>query len=196
MFVVPYFVRADHMRGRLVAELDAVRTSLGPEIGNNLIQTANRGYDLTVVRSGLRAAMDDLRQSSSDRENTSRVGSAVLSAATDAVEGYFQSLAMQMYAMILRGTIVAVWLLMLLPFVLAVLVDGLMARSKKFELLGYQNPTAFAAGTHLVVLISVLPLLYIVAPFALSPLFMPYWAAAAALPLSFAIRHMQPILTR
>lgn len=196
LFIVPYFVKADVMRSRLVAELESVRTSLGDQLGNVVVGGTNGIYNTTVVATGLQAAMEQFKHSESERRLAQDIGTKVLVAAADSADGYFQALAMQIYAVILRGVIVLLWVFLLLPFVAAILVDGLMARAKKFELLGFQNPTAFAAGTHLVVLIGVIPLVYIVAPFPMSPLFMPYWGAIAALPLSFAIQHMQPILTR
>jgi hypothetical protein len=196
VFVVPYFVRGDTMRSRLVQEVNAVKLTFGARAGNGIVETVNGVYQATVVASGLREALDDLKHTQRDEEVAQRIGTQVLVKAAKGIDGYIQALSMQFYAVILRVVVVAFWMLVLMPFAAAVLVDGFSARAKKFETLGFQNPTAFAAGVHLVVLVSAVPLLYVVAPFSVSPLFMPYWAAATALPLSFAIQHMQPVLTR
>lgn len=196
IFVVPYFVRGDQMRDRLVREVDAVTGTFGDTIGQALVRQANAIYDATVVASGLRAAMDELKHTQEDYRTAERLGTRVLVEAARSADSYMQALAMQFYAVILRAAVVVAWMLMLAPFTVAVLVDGFAARAKKFETLGFQNPTAFALGFHLVVVVSAVPFLYIVAPFSVTPLFMPYWAVAAALPLSFAIQHTQPVLTR
>jgi hypothetical protein len=188
VFVVPYFVRGDAMRSRLVQEVSAVKLTFGARAGNGIVETVNDVYQATVVASGLREALDDLKHTQRDEEVAQRIGTKVLVKAAKGIDGYIQALS--------RIVVVAFWMLVLLPFAAAVLIDGFSARAKKFETLGFQNPTAFAAGVHLVVLVSAVPLLYVVAPFSVSPLFMPYWAAATALPLSFAIQHMQPVLTR
>jgi hypothetical protein len=196
VFVVPYLTRGEVMRGRLVAEVETVRSALGNRMGAGVIDVATVIYNNTVVASGLRAAMDEFKHTSTDMGTARKIGSEVLVSGAKAADRYFEALAMQFYAVILRGTIVGLWMLLLLPFAAAVLVDGFATRAKKFETLGFQNPTAFAASFHVLVLVSAVPFMYIVAPFSISPLFMPYWAAAAALPLSFSIQHMQPVLTR
>lgn len=196
VFVVPYFVRGGEMRARLEQEIDAVRHVLGVRVGEAVVRSANAAYEATVVASGIRSAMDDLKHTRWDQEIAQRVGTTLLAEAAAGVDSYLQALSMQLYAILLRGAVVVAWMLMLAPFAGAVLIDGYSARAKKLANLGFQNPTAFALGFHAAVLVSALPLLYIVAPFSITPLFMPYWAVAAALPLSFAIQHMQPVLTR
>jgi len=196
IFVVPYFVRGQEMRVRLENEVSAIQHVLGRRIGAGVVDNANVVYESTVVASGLRTAMDDLKHSQRDRELAERVGTRILAEAAMGVDSYLQALSMQLYAVILRSTVVLAWLMMLAPFAAAVLIDGFATRAKKFENMGFQNPTAFAMGFHLAVLVSAVPLIYVVAPFSISPLFMPYWAVACALPLSFAIQHMQPVLTR
>ncbi|MBI2770588.1 MAG: DUF4400 domain-containing protein [Burkholderiales bacterium] len=196
IFVVPYFVRGVEMRARLEHEVAAIQHALGSRIGSGVVEKANAVYSATVVASGLRTAMDDLKHTQQDQELAQRIGTTILAEAAMGIDSYLQALSMQLYAVILRGTVVLMWVLMLAPFAGAVLIDGYATRAKKFENLGFQNPTAFALGIHVVVVVSAIPFLYIVAPFSISPLFMPYWAVAAALPLSFAIQHMQPVLTR
>lgn len=196
IFVVPYFVRGSEMRARLEHEVAAVKHALGSRVGSGVVMKANAVYEATVVASGIRTAMDDLKHTRQDQELAQRIGTTMLAEAAMGVDSYLQALSMQLYAVILRGTVVLMWVLMLAPFAAAVLVDGYASRAKKFENLGFQNPTAFALGFHVAVVVSAIPFLYIVAPFSISPLFMPYWAVAAALPLSFAIQHMQPVLTR
>ncbi len=97
----------------------------------------------------------------------------------------------------MRVTVLLAWLLILLPFVVAVIYDGFQMRHVKFANLGYQNPTAFTLGFHVTVLLCAVPLLSIVVPtYVVTPLFMPFWVIITALPFSFAIRHTQPILTK
>lgn len=196
VFVVPYLVRGEQMRARMVAEVQQVQDVLGENIGRTVVQTATAVYEGTVVASGLRAAMDQFQHTREDKQNARDLGSTLAVAAAEGADSYFDALGVQLYSIILRGTIVATWGLLLLPFAAAVLMDGFYSRAKKFEVLGFQNPTAFAASLHVAVAISAAPLMYIVAPLAITPLFIPWWAVAAALPLSFAIQHMQPVLTR
>lgn len=196
IFVTPYFVRADSMKNKLLRDVDEINRVLGPGIGHGVVGVATAIYEKSVGASGLDAAMSDMQHSDADYRLANQIGSKVAEEAARQADGYMRSLAMQLYAILLRASLVGAWLLMLAPVLIAAVLDGLTSRAKKFETLGYQNPTAFSAGSHTAIAISVLPLLYIVAPIPVTPLFMPFWAAAAALPASFAITHMQPIFTR
>jgi hypothetical protein len=196
ILVTPYIWRADTMRGKLVTDVTSIKRVLGDKAGGMVVQVATSIYDATVGASGLGQSMHDMQHSRADYELANRVGSKVMEGAARQADAYMQSLAMELYAVILRMCLVACWLVMLLPVAAAVVIDGLSARAKKFETLGFQNPTAFSMAVHTAIFLAVLPLLYIVAPIPITPLFMPYWAVAAALPVSFAITHMQPVLTR
>lgn len=196
IFVTPYLVSGDAMRTKLVRDVEDIKRVLGPRIGGIIVSAATAVYDDTVGASGLRDGLDGMTHSDSDLQLAERVGSKLTVAAAKAADKYVQSLSMQIYAVMLRTAVIVAWIVLLLPLAIAVLVDGYSARAKKFETLGFQNPTAFSMSLHLAILVSVLPLLYLVVPIPVTPLFMPYWAVVAALPLSFAITHAQPILTR
>jgi hypothetical protein len=88
------------------------------------------------------------------------------------------------------------WNWLVLPFLMLAVVDGLCARGKKLTEGGHQTTGAFALGWHSVIALCALPLLYIIGPLYLSPLFMPVWALAVWFPLGIAMTNTQPIFVR
>jgi Domain of unknown function (DUF4400) len=195
-FVTPYFFREDAMRARLAEDITETQNVFGPVLGPAVISVSTSFYRMTVGNTGVNEAIQQLQHSKKDMELARFVGSTIMESAAVQVDSYMAALGMEFYLVVFRMAIVGMWLLLLLPLAMAVIVDGLSARSKKFETLGFQNPTAFSMSFHIAVLMTVVPGWYIFHPFPISPIFMPYWACLAALPFSFALTHTQPILTR
>lgn len=195
LFITPMFIGAQSMRTQLDREIVGMRQVFGPTISNSLISGANSVHGAFVGIGGEDAILGQVH-TRKQREDASKYMSVTGDLLADTTDAYFSSLSVQAYSMVLRLLSVCAWLLLLAPFIVAAVVDGVSARSAKLSEFGYQNPTAFAIATHTVILLSGLPLLYVTLPFAITPMFMPWWALLSALPAAFAISHAQPILTR
>jgi hypothetical protein len=195
IFLSPMLIPADTMYDRLTGEVDSINRTFGPRVGAKLVGVANEVHAV-FSRTGADDAVRKGTHSEGERAKAEKYLSVVGKLGVDLANGYFSGLSMQFYAVILRALIVLLWVLLLAPFVAAVLVDGLSQRQAKLSEFGYQSPTAFAIGTHIVIAISALPLLYVSIPMSITPLFMPFWALATALPMALAISHMQPVFTR
>ncbi len=194
--MTPYFFREDAMRARLAEDYKQTQQIFGPVLGGSVVSFATEFYRSTVGNSGVNEVIRDLRHSKKDLDQARFVGSKIMESAAIQADSYMAALGMEFYLVIFRMTIVGMWLVLLAPLAIAVVVDGFSSRSKKFETLGFQNPTAFSLSFHIAILMTVIPGWYIFHPLPVSPIFMPIWAVVAALPLSFALMHTQPILTR
>jgi hypothetical protein len=195
-FVTPFFFREESMRARLAEDVAETQKVFGPVLGPAVISASTSFYRLTVGNTGIHEAIHMLQHTKQDMETAKFVGSTIMESAARQADSYMAALGMEFYLVVFRMALVGMWLLLLLPLAVAVIVDGLSARAKKFETLGFQNPTAFSMSFHLAVLMTVIPGWYVFHPLPISPIFMPYWAVLAALPFSFALTHTQPILTR
>ncbi len=126
-----------------------------------------------------------------------QVGSGVAVYFANEADSRVKAFSVQLYSVTLRIIVLLAWVVLLLPFLVAVVYDGFMMRHVKFASLGHQNPTAFSLGFHVTVILCAVPLLSLVVPtYIVTPLFMPFWALITALPFSFALRHTQPIFTK
>lgn len=181
----PIIGGAAPVRARLAAEAAAIRAMLPAAAAERLLGVA-AAVGVMPPQGGAPA----------EQRSAPAPGFAPLDEAARALAAVAEALEQQRHAVTLRAVLAAAWLLVLLPLWLAVLVDGLALRARKFETLGFQNPTAFTLGLHLAIVLAALPLLYLVAPFPVTPWFMPWWSLAAALPVGFALTHAQPVFTR
>lgn len=197
IFVVPFFVPAESLLTSLKREQTSIARVFGDTYTDEITKTANLAHSLIFGVTGVQAGLNDLQHSQDDMRLANQVGSTVATFFAIEADSKVRALSVQLYSVILRMIVLLAWLLILLPFVIAVVFDGFQMRHVKFASLGHQNPTAFSLGFHVTILLCAVPLLSIIVPtYVVTPLFMPFWVIATALPFSFAIRHTQPIFTR
>ncbi|MYM92704.1 DUF4400 domain-containing protein [Duganella vulcania] len=90
-----------------------------------------------------------------------------------------------------RMTILMMWLPYLMPFVVAVIVDGMATRKKRQFNYEYANPVVFGAMSHAVLALISFPFLYFLLPFPVNPLVSPIWIGVFCLALFAMISHTQ-----
>jgi len=88
------------------------------------------------------------------------------------------------------------WFVFLLPFFAAAVYDGFMLRHVRAAETLTSRPATFTLAGLMVVIVVAMPLVYLVLPFSISPLYAPFWAALVALPLSIMVSQMQPLFGR
>jgi hypothetical protein len=197
IFVVPFLVSAENLLTSLKREQASIARVFGDHYTDEITSAANLAHSLIFGATGVQAGLNNLQHTQDDMKLAHQVGSNVATYFAQEADSKVRALSVQLYSVILRLIVLLAWLLILLPFVVAVIFDGFQMRHVKFASLGHQNPTAFSLGFHITILLCAVPLLSIIIPtYVVTPLFMPFWVIATALPFSFAIRHTQPIFTR
>ena len=181
----------------LKREQDSIAVVFGQSFSADIALAANAVHGLVFGGSGIQAGLNDLQHTPADMALARKVGSGVAEFFANEADNRVKAFSVQLYSVVLRIIVLLAWLLLLLPFIVAVVYDGFQMRHVKFASMGHQNPTAFSLGFHVTVLLCAVPLLSIVLPtYIVTPLFMPFWVIVTALPFSFAIRHTQPIFTK
>lgn len=197
IFVVPFLVSAENLLSSLKREQVSIARAFGDHYTDEITQVANVAHSLIFGSTGVQSGLNNLQHTQDEMRLAQQVGSNVATYFALEADAKVKALSVQLYSVILRLVVLLAWLLILLPFVIAVIFDGFQMRQVKFASLGHQNPTAFSLGFHITILLCAVPLLSIIIPtYVVTPLFMPFWVIATALPFSFAIRHTQPIFTR
>lgn len=197
IFVVPFFVSADSLLTSLKREQAAISTVFGSSIANDLYGASNAVHGAVFGSTGIQAGLNDLQHTQQDMKLANQVGSGIAVYFANEADGRVKAFSVQLYSVTLRLIVLLAWVVLLLPFLVAVVYDGFMMRHVKFASMGHQNPTAFSLGFHVTVILCAVPLLSLVVPtYIVTPLFMPFWALITALPFSFALRHTQPIFTK
>lgn len=169
----------------------------GSSVSRKINISANAVHSALFQSTGIQAGLDGMKHDQADLALAQKVGSGVAVYFAKEADSRIRALSVQMYSVILRCVVLLAWIMFLLPFLTAAVYDGFQMRHVKFASMGHQNPTAFSLGFHVSVLMCAVPMLSVVVPmYIVTPLFMPFWVIITALPVSFAIRHTQPIFTK
>lgn len=186
VFLVPLALTPEQAEKRVFEEADWAGRVFGQERFNDVATRANGAYNAVVVRSGLRKFIDSGFTSKEELNSLSPMRHQESSMAT-VFNSYLRSLSVQLYGLFFRGSIMLEWLVFIGFFLLGAVVDGVARRKVKLSTGGLNSPVKFTWSMHLMVVIAFSPLLYLMLPVSITPLFMPYWTLIAALPLSIAI---------
>ena len=103
---------------------------------------------------------------------------------------------MSAYVVAIRLGVVVSWAVVLIPLLLAGANDGFAQRRIKRAEFGAIRPATFTLAGFVVIPLLALPLIYLVAPFFISPLAAPFWGLLVVIPLSVLISNMQPLFGR
>jgi hypothetical protein len=186
-FVAPLLQGPRQMQERLAYEQGSTRALFGDSMARRLNGWSESIYSNLLVDLGVESLVKGAIHSEDDLKQAEFYGSAIAKGGAIAANKYLNALLLQLFGCIFRLTLVLAWVALLFPFVGAAILDGLMCRARRMRDFGNRSPTAFTLGLHTTILLSALPFIYVVAPFAVTPWFMPFWAVASAVPLMVAI---------
>lgn len=189
LFLVPIVLPPEAARARLDTELEAARAIFGLEQANTIVARANSAHQLVIVDTGLQGVVlnqytteRDIRNQPVGQDTQRRIGSAF--------NRYLQTALVQVYAVFARLSVVFEWLLYVGLFLVAVVVDGITQRHKKFASGEDIETVKYALGGHVVIACIGLPFIYLIYPFYVSPWFVPVWVLLISAPMTLAIRNM------
>lgn len=173
-------------------EVDSVQAVFGVRVTNWLVSGVNNIFASTPL-GALAEAAQKVQRTKEEEELGAKVASTIGQFTVRSFNSYFQGIALLSFVMLMRLGIVALWAIILLPFIVAAVNDGFVQRTVKRHEMRPIRPAAFSLASFVTIPMLVLPAIYIVAPFSINPALAPIWGALVALPLSFLIANTQPI---
>lgn len=183
---LPALMSADRIERRVHEEAVWAREAFGEERMNRIIERANGAWRSVVGESGVQEKITAKPQTEAGGAAQKGIRRAKKSL-YDLTSGYLASLSTQLYAVFLRGAILLEWFSVIGVFLVAVCVDGYTRRRIKMATGGLSSPVMFSWASHSMIAVALSPVVYILIPVSVTPLFMPWWAMAMAMPLSLAI---------
>jgi len=189
---VPALVSVQSGLDRVSREVEMTRSVFGDDMTEHTVGRAKAVYKTAFVDTGFIADLNKTHLSQDDVRKAHAMSGALnhFSALTNS---YFGSMVINLYGMMIRLFIIGHWLVYVAPFVVACVVDGYMTRAKKLAEFAYQNPSAFSLSAHVLLWIVFFPVMYLIAPLPVTPLFMPLWALVMALPVVVMLANSQRI---
>jgi len=195
-FLLSPLIRSGPSIERFVqVEIEQTRSAMGDRVAGMITGFADglfHNTPLAAVANTARQVQHDER----DRQLSALVAGPGGQAMSSMYNSYLQGLVMQSYVVAMRLAIVLFWFVFLLPFFAAAVYDGFMLRHVRAAETLTSRPATFTLAGLMVVIVVAMPLVYLVLPFSISPLYAPFWAALVALPLSIMLSPMQPLFGR
>lgn len=162
------------MATRFEAEIAAVHAGFGPRLAARVLDVADT-------------------QAHRRQGGPAQLAGHPLAARIARVATAFQ---LQAATVALRAASLATWWILLLPLVMAAVVDGFVQRAVKADTFGYQNPAAFSVAGHGLIAVCMVGAVGLVMPFPMPSHWMPVSVLAALAPLRVTLSHLQPVFTR
>lgn len=191
IFLTPFWRSNDSMETYVTLELRLTRETFGERMTEWVASQAGHVYKMLPSESLNKSKIEG---DGMKRTKTLVPGPGVVLAV--AFNDYIVGLVQMSFIMVLRMLIVCIWLVVLAPVFIASVIDGFANRAIKRAEFGAIRPAAYTVTSMVVVPLVMAPILYLVLPFAISPLLFPMWALVMALPLALMVSNMQPIFGR
>lgn len=193
-WLLPIFISEESAKTRVLEEIGKVQSQFGEVASNHVVEGANSTFDFMVVRTGLLEWAMRGEVSKEAQTQTERVMGRVVSTGTSFTNRYVRGAIANVYGLFFRLQMLLVWMPLMIPFLIAIVIDGYVARKMKMSSFGYFSPAAFQLANHTLIFMIMLPAAYLVLPFVMSPMWVPFLAIAAGFAMRLAIKHAQRMI--
>lgn len=193
LIAVPFIFPTDTIWGAITKEAILIQKAFGTEDAERVVKRAGAVHQAVFIDTNILKGISSAK-TSRDEERFAMPGSGQLLARS--TNGYLDSLGALIYGISMRIVILFDWLPYIIPFLLGAAGEGLARRKIKFATFGQYGVMVYAGAVHLSIILGMAPLLYLVAPFPVTPLFVPFWALIGALPVVLMISNASQILPK
>lgn len=191
IFIIPVFATPSSVWNAIQAESVLVGQAFGNDSAVATIKSAQSIYNAAFVSTGFVRGLDGLYVSKEQQARDSTPFANLNNNFAAITNNWLECFALMVFAGLIRFIILLGWLPYLLPFLLALVVEGLVRRKIKRATFAQQNTALFAMAAHVGVFMLFLPIFYLLLPFPISPLFLPMWALIGAIPVVVLIGNSQ-----
>ncbi len=190
---IPIFSTPPRLWQNASDELQAMSRVFGYNNAKWMTESANGAYQAIFVDTGFVQAVKKGEISNEERHRGQELFGGTIMAMTALTNNYVLSFSALIYVMMIRVLIVLSWAPYVMPFLLAAGCDGWVRRQMKMASIRGQSTVRFSVALHAMIVIMMAPVLYVLAPLYVSPLFIPAWAIVAAVPLVVLMSNIQPM---
>ncbi len=190
--LTPIMRNGPSMEAFVQSELQLTRATFGTGTADWLQRQAALVFEVYTPADSL----TDATVRGADMDLTRLVAGKAGESFAKGYNSYVQGLILNLFVLVQRAFIFAIWLLVLFPVFIAAVVDGFSQRAVKRAEFGAMRPAAYTVTSHVVIPLAMAPLVYLVVPIPVSPLVSPLWALVLVVPLSLMVSNMQPVFGR
>lgn len=191
--LVPAVWSSSDIMKRVVREVELIEGALGKRETAEMTRRATNIYNKMFMETGVIPAARKTIVTEEERKTSSQMFGGSVTRLTNATNDYVIGVSALCYASLVRLLIFWSWVPYIAPFFIAVIVDGYARRQIKMLTFGFLSPVYYSLALHSMIIIIFLPALYLLVPFPVTPLFIPFWALFAAGPVMVAISNTQQL---
>lgn len=193
LLVVPIFSSPQTVWGSASKELHLIQSAFGYRDTKQIADTSSAIYQMIFVDTGVIKTIRAGEVSPEERNRNKELFGGTIIGLTGLTNNYVLTFSALIFVMVVRLYIMLTWAPFILPFMAAAVIDGFVRRKVKMLSIRGQSTVKFSLSLHAIIVIFMVPMLYLLAPFAISPLFVPGWALLASVPLLTLIANVQPM---
>jgi hypothetical protein len=194
--VVPMFSNPQSQWENAKTELRMITSAFGQHDAREVAADAKAAYEAMFVDTGFIDTTRRAYVTEKDRRESTMPLAGGVGATVALTNNYIETLGAMVYVVVLRLRMLMGWIPFVLPFLVGLVGEGYARRKIKFSEFGEYGATVFAGAVHLGVVLLMLPVFYTLAPFPVTPLFIPGWILFASFPIVIAIANANQILPR
>lgn len=193
ILIVPIITTPKTVWSSASSELQLIQSAFGYKDTKQIADTSKSAYTTLFVNTGLIKGVHSGETSEADRQTGKEMFGNTILGLTWLSNNYVLTLSAMIYVITLRAYIMLTWAPFIFPFLIAAVVDGFVRRKVRLLSVRGQSTVKFSLALHAIILIFMVPILYMLAPFAVTPLFVPTWALITSVPLIMLIANVQPM---
>lgn len=191
-FLIPLVISERAAQERVGREVESVRSFFGDVAADEVVLRANHGFETTLVETGILDAVKRLISEKQEDGLDAPLGHSI-DRMSDRTNLYVQASIANTYGLFFRIHMIFIWIPLIIPFIGAVVCDGVVSRKIKMSNTGYFSPAGYNMAVHILIAMVFLPIAYLLIPFAISPFSIPILALISAPALRIAIMNAQRI---
>lgn len=193
MLALPALSSPQDIMGRVIHEIGMIERVLGKAETTKVTTSATSIYNALFVETGIVKATNKAVVTEDEKAHSEAMFGQSVRGISDRTNDYVLGVSALCFASLVRIVIFMAWLPYIAPFFLAVVLDASVSRRIKFASFGYSSPIKFSVAAHMMIVVVFLPILYLVAPLPVTPLFIPFWALISAIPLMLVVANTQRV---
>jgi len=193
ILALPALSTPTDIMNRVIRELGMIEAVLGKAETAKVTKSATSTYNALFVETGIVKATNKAMVTEEEKAHSEPMFGQSVRGISDRTNDYLLGVSALCFASLVRIVIFLAWLPYIAPFFLAVILDASVSRRIKFATFGYSSPIKFSVAAHSLIVVVFLPILYLVAPLPVTPLFIPFWALISAIPVMTVVANTQRV---
>jgi hypothetical protein len=175
------------------AEEALIAATLNDETADVITGKAKGTFDSLFVDSGVMAESFHLFLPNEEAKRKSVGLETLAEGLFDVVRRRLESFWNLVFVGLQRFYGFAMWLPMLIPFVVAAAFDGATVRRIKLLTFGMSSAAVYGGAMHGLVILIFVPLYYACWPFSVTPMLVPFWFIALAMVIKHLVANLQRV---